>query len=39
MSVKGLGAVDLRTLIGRSVRASGSDQQKTFPMSDRLECF
>jgi len=34
MSVKGLGAVDPRTLIGRSVRASGSDQQKTFPMSD-----
>jgi hypothetical protein len=38
MSVN-LGKVDPRTLIGRSVRASGSDQQKTFPMSDRQERF
>jgi hypothetical protein len=32
--MKTLGSVDPRTLIGRSVRVSGSDQKKTFPMSD-----
>jgi hypothetical protein len=34
-----LGKVDPRTLIGRSVGDSRSDQQKTFPMCDRQGHF
>jgi hypothetical protein len=39
MPMKNLGYVDPGALIGRSVRVSGSDQQKTFPISDLQERF